>query len=34
MTKNADRRRDGAVRHVKATGAAVLLLAPAAHEAK
>ena len=34
MNKKQDRRRDSALRHVKATGAAGLLLAPVAHRAK
>lgn len=34
MNKKRDGRRDVAVRRVKATGAAALLLAPVAHRAK
>lgn len=34
LNKRQDRRRDSALRHLKATGAAGLLLAPAAHRAK
>ena len=34
MNKKRDRRRDGAAKHIKATGAAALLLAPVANRAK